>query len=76
MIIRVYFLSSFVDDAPVLAEEEADSANSHTTENGYKTNNFLIHVIAGLAGKEIMADCHCVHFKVTTKQPASLFQVL
>nr|XP_040030676.1 zinc finger protein 185 isoform X4 [Gasterosteus aculeatus aculeatus] len=26
--------TSFVDDAPVLAEEEAGSANSHTTENG------------------------------------------
>lgn len=61
-----YFLSSSKDDEPALAEEEGGSADSHT-EDGYKTNNSLIHVIAGLARKQIMANSHCVHFKVITK---------
>lgn len=68
LIIRVYVLSSFKDDEPVLAEEEGSSAaDSHTAEDRYKTNNFLIHDIAGLARKEIMANCHRVHFKVFIK---------
>ena len=45
-----YFLSSSKDDEPALAEEEGGSADSHT-EDRYKTNNFLIHVIAGFGKK-------------------------
>lgn len=52
LIIRVYFLPSFKDDEPALAEEEGSSADRRTTDNRYKkTNNFLIHVIAALAGE-------------------------
>lgn len=69
-----YFLSSFKDDEPALAEEEGSSADSHT-EDGYKTNNFLIFVIAGLARKQRVANCHFALFKVTTKQPTTQFQV-
>lgn len=69
-IISFYFLSSSVDDEPALAEEEGVSADSHT-EDRYKTNNFLIHVIAGLARKQIMANCHCVLFRVITKPSTS-----
>lgn len=60
-------LSSFEDDEPVLAEEEGGSADCRTTEDGYETNNFLIHVRAGMARNQIMANCHCVHFKVITR---------
>lgn len=51
LIIRVFFLPSFKDDEPGLAEEEGSPADSRTTNNRYKTNNFLIHVIAVLAGE-------------------------
>lgn len=50
LIIRVYFLYSFKDDEPALAEEEGSSVDSHTTHNRYKIQQ-LPHVVAGLAGE-------------------------
>ncbi len=43
LIIRVYFLHSFKDNEPALAEEEGSSGESHTAENRYiKTTAFLL----------------------------------
>lgn len=68
LMIWVYFLSSFWDDEP---EEDAASAKMQSTQNGYKTKNVLIHVIAW-ARKETVANRHC---KVITKWSTSPFQV-
>lgn len=54
MIIRVCLLCGCRDDdaAPELAEEEGDSAAAPSSESGYKTSNFLIHIIAGCVGRQ------------------------
>lgn len=62
-----FFLSSFKNDEEALANQKGDSADDHPTENRYKTNNFLIIVIAVLARKLMRANCHWAHFKVITK---------
>lgn len=49
LIIRVYFLFSSDADEPELAKQ----VDSHTTENGYKTNTFLI---PNRAGRELHSN--------------------
>lgn len=53
LIIRVYFLPSFKDDEPALADEEGSSADRRTTDNRYKKNQQLPYSCHSSFGRRI-----------------------